>query len=82
MPPRWTRWTSLESTGQSGEENSKVNAPSLAAVRASLALRLLTDFTLVYGAAAGQILRMDGQSAAPTEGAAKQTGLLKHVRQL
>ena len=71
--------TSLESTGQSGEENSKVNAPSLAAVRASLALRLLTDFTLVYGAAAGQILRMDGQSAAPTEGAAKQTGLLKHV---
>ena len=71
--------TSLESTGQSGEENSKVNAPSLAAVRASLALRLLTDFTLVYGAAAGQILRMDGQSAAPTEGAKQTGGLLKHV---
>ena len=57
----------------SKEVDSKVNAPSLAAVRASLALRLLTDFTLVYGAAAGQILRMD----APTEGA--KSGLLKHV---
>eukprot|EP00227_Mantoniella_beaufortii_P015777 CAMPEP_0197587422 /NCGR_PEP_ID=MMETSP1326-20131121/9062_1 /TAXON_ID=1155430 /ORGANISM="Genus nov. species nov., Strain RCC2288" /LENGTH=138 /DNA_ID=CAMNT_0043152153 /DNA_START=15 /DNA_END=427 /DNA_ORIENTATION=- len=43
-------------------------APSLAAVRASLALRLLTDFTLVYSAAAGQILRRDAEG-----------GLLRHV---
>jgi E3 ubiquitin-protein ligase HUWE1 len=55
-------------SGMIGATKVPVSAPSLAAVRASLALRLLTDFTLVYSAAAGQILRRD------TEG-----GLLRHV---
>ena len=43
-------------------------APTLAAVRASLALRLLTDFALVYVAVAGQLLRRDSE-----------TGLLRHI---
>ena len=43
-------------------------APTLAAVRASLALRSLTDFALVYGAAAGQILKRDAER-----------GLLRHI---
>jgi len=55
-------------TAAAGGGKVPVAAPSLAAVRASLALRLLTDFTLVYSLAAGQILRRD------TEG-----GLLRHV---
>ena len=55
-------------TARIGDTSVPVTAPSLAAVRASLALRLLTDFTLVYSTAVGQILRKDDAK-----------GLLKHV---
>ena len=51
------------------------SAPSIAAVRASLALRLLTDFTLVYSAAAGQILKRDKDD----KDGNKSEGLLTHV---
>ena len=56
-----------------------VSAPTIAAVRASLALRLLTDFTLVYSAAAGQILRHAVCSARPERDEAGGADLLRHV---
>ena len=60
-----------------------VSAPTIAAVRASLALRLLTDFTLVYSAAAGQILRHGGDGKLAdresSDAGGSQTDLLRHV---
>jgi hypothetical protein len=72
--------TSAMDTGESTEkepepENEKgVSAPTIAAVRASLALRLLTDFALVYSAAAGAILKHAGGGDEKDK-----DGLLTHV---
>ena len=73
-------------TDDMGEEKEKpkvVSAPTIAAVRASLALRLLTDFTLVYSAAAGQILRHGGDGKLAdrdsSDAGGSQTDLLRHV---
>ena len=72
--------TSAMETGESTEkepepENEKgVSAPTIAAVRASLALRLLTDFALVYSAAAGAILKHAGGGDEKDK-----DGLLTHV---
>jgi E3 ubiquitin-protein ligase HUWE1 len=76
-------------TDEAGEGEEKpekpkvVSAPTIAAVRASLALRLLTDFTLVYSAAAGQILRHGGDGKLAdresSDAGGSQTDLLRHV---